>query len=444
VSHTHGTDSEVGRLRSVIVHRPGPELRKITPRSRERLQFDGLPWVSRAQEEHDLLAQVLRDHGAEVLYVTELLQDALEYQGARDEAIGGVLDISALGQELRQQVRDYLESLAPEPLCQVLIAGLTPGELKSGHGVVFELLDRHEFIIEPLPNLAFSRDSSVWIGDRVAVTSLRAPERMRECQLMNVIYRHHPRFAGTKPLYAPGYEPVHGGDVLLLAPGVAAVGVGQQSTAAGLERLARNLFEAGLVHTVLAVPIDQGRTGAHLDTLCTVVDAGWVIMHPALAFTLRAHAIGPRGKGLRVSPPRPFLEAAAQAIGIDRVKIIGTGLDPLTGPRQQWDDGGNALALGRRVVVCHERNVETNARLQWEGIEVIRVPGSELASRRGGPRSMCCPVARDPAAQPDPAQNGYHEPRRDAHQAVLAGPVPAAAPVPAGNSPRVPAQVLAR
>jgi arginine deiminase len=372
----------------------------MTPRRAGGLLFDSLPWLARAQQEHDILASVLRDQGVEVLYVTEMLQDALEYRPARAEAIESVLASAALGDELTAVVRGHLDGLDPEALAQVLIAGLTPDELTTGRGVVFGLLDRHDFVLDPLPNLTFSRDSSVWISDRVAVTSLAAGRR-RESELIGVIYAYHPRFAGTKYLYDPELEHVEGGDVLLLAPSVVAVGAGQRTSSAGVERLARRVFDAGLAHTVLAVPLDSVGPAAHLDTVCTVVDVDAVVMYPRLAFTLTAHTITPRADGMRVSRPQPFLEAAAQAMGIDRLKVIDTGVDPLLVPRQQWDDGGNALAIDRRVVVCHERNTETNARLEAAGVQVIRVPASELGSARGGPRCMTCPVTRDPAASPD-------------------------------------------
>jgi arginine deiminase len=401
MSHAHGVDSEIGTLRAVLVHRPGAELRRITPRSMDRLLFDALPWVGRAQQEHDFFTQVLRDHGAEVLYVTELLQDVLEYRLARTAAIAAVLGDAALGDELRTHVRSHLEELDPEALTQVLIAGLTPDELRMGGGLVFELLGRHDFVIDPLPNLMFSRDSSVWISDRVAVASPAAPDRRRESELLKIVYDHHPRFAGTKCLYGPELEHLAGGDVLLLAPSVIAVGVSERTTPAGAERLARRVFDAGLAHTVLAVPIDERAAAGFLDTICTVVDIDTVVMHPAVAFTLRAHTITPRADGMRVSRARPFLEAAAQAMGIEQLKVIQTGLDPNTGRPEQWEDGNNVLAIGRRLVVGHERNVETNTRLEACGVEVIRVPGSELGSRRGGPRCMSCPVGRDPAAQPD-------------------------------------------
>ncbi|HEX9354786.1 MAG TPA: arginine deiminase family protein [Streptosporangiaceae bacterium] len=439
MSYTHGADSEAGRLRTVLVHRPGPELKRISPRSRSCILFDRMPWVTRAQQEHDAFTQVLRDHGVEVLYVTELLQDALEYAPAREAAVSSALDDRWLGDDLRAAVRDHLEGLDSETLAQALIAGVTPGELSAGRGVVYELLDRHDFVIDPLPNLMFTRDSSVWIGDRVAVSSLGA--RSREARLLAVLYAHHPRFAGTKMLYGPHLEPISGGDIVLLAPGVIAVGVSQQTSPAGVERLARQAFLAGLAHTVLAVPIH--RTGApHLDTICTVIDGGVIVMHPALAYTLTVHSITPRGDGLRVSRPQPFMAAAAQAMGIDRLTVIDTGLDPLTMPRgqwdgrqwdgAQWDDGGNALSLGRGLAVCDERNLETNARLSAAGVQVIPVPASELGSGRGGPRCMSCAVTRDPASEPARAAG----PGRPAGQATRPGLAPFPRPVPAVSNPR--------
>jgi arginine deiminase len=416
-----GADNEVGRLRSVIVHRPGAELKRITPRSCGMLLFDRVPWVTRAQQEHDAFAQALRDAGTEVLYLTELLQDTMEYVPARQQAVASVLADTRLGDELRDQLGQHLDGLDPETLSQVLIAGLTRAEFRTGRGAVYQLLGAHDFVIDPLPNLLFTRDSSVWLGDNVAVASPARPGRRREAWLMQAIYDHHPRFAGSKTLYEPSLEPLDGGDVVLLAPGVVAVGTGGHTTAAALERLARRVFDAGFAHTVLAVPTEprpapmssgtpSGATArrgtvygapAHLDTICTMVDTDAAVMHPALAYTLTARSISPRADGLRVSHPQPFLEAAALAMGIDRLRVIDTGLDPATAGCGQWDDGGNTLALGPRLAVSFERNVETNARLEAAGIEVIRVPGSELASDRGGPRGMSCPVGRDPVSTPD-------------------------------------------
>ncbi len=405
MSHTHGVDSEVGRLRTVLAHRPGGELKRMTPRSAGRLLFAGLPWVSRAQQEHDALAQVLRDHGVEVLYVTEMLQDALEYPGARKEAVAAALSDPRLGEQLRADLRRHLEGLDPESLAQVLVAGLAPEEFRAGRGLVYGLLDRHDFVLGPLPNLVFTRDSSVWIGAAAVVTSLAGEVRQREPALIRILYGHHPRFAGTDCVYEPGMEHLDGADVLQLAPGVVAAGIGMQTTSAGVERLSRRLIGAGLAHTVLAVPMG-GHGDIHLDTACTVIDVDTVLMFPALAYMLRAHTITPSPDGLRISSPRPFLEAAAQAMGVDSLTLISTGVAPPASSRQQWDDGSNALVVAPGLVVSHERNVDTNARLEEAGIEVVRVPGSELGSGRGGPRCMSCPVSRDRLAgqaQDEPA-----------------------------------------
>ena len=278
------------------------------------------------------------------------------------------------------------------------MAGLAHEEMKPGPGgLVYQMMDRHDFVIDPLPNLLFTRDSSVWIRDRVAVTSLAMPARSRETSLTHAIYQHHPRFAGTETLFDPGLEHLEGGDVLLLAPNVLAVGVGERTTPAGAERLARRVFAAGLAHTILAVPIAQERATMHLDTVCTMVDVDAVVMYPNIADTLQAWTVtaGHDGEPV-VTQPRPFLQAAAEAMGIDRLRIIDTGLDPVTAEREQWDDGNNTLAIAPRLCVAYERNVETNAQLERAGIEVIAISGSELGSGRGGPRCMSCPIERAP------------------------------------------------
>jgi arginine deiminase len=236
----------------------------------------------------------------------------------------------------------------------------------------------------------------VWIRDRVAVTSLAMPARDRETTLTGAIYRHHPRFGGAPTVYEPMLEHVEGGDVLLLAPGVLAVGVGERTTPAGAERLARRVFADELVRTLLVVPIAQERATMHLDTVCTMVDTDAVVMYPNLAHALVAYPVTAGDDDEpRVGPPRPFLEAAADAMGIERVHLIDTGLDPVTAEREQWDDGNNTLAIAPRLCVAYERNVETNAQLERAGIEVIRIAGSELGSGRGGPRCMSCPILRE-------------------------------------------------
>jgi arginine deiminase len=403
-----GADSEVGRLRTVLLHRPGRELQRLTPRNNDRLLFDGIPWVERAQEEHDAFARALTDRGVEVLYLSQLLVEALASPQARAEACAGALALPQLGDRLAGRVAAYLDDLDAPALADVLMSGLRHDELAAAfpggrQGVVSSLLAPEDFVVDPLPNLLFTRDSSAWVRNQVAVTSLAMPARRRETSLTAVIYRHHPRFAGTPLVYEPGLEHVEGGDVLLLGPGVVAVGTGERTTPAGVERLARRLLAARLAHTVLAVPVQQERATMHLDTVCTMVDTDAVVMYPNIAHELTAFAItdgsgsddGTVGE-LDVAPAQPFLLAAAKAMGIDELRVIDTGLDPVTAEREQWDDGNNTLALAPRVAVAYERNTETNARLEAAGIEVVAVAGSELGSGRGGPRCMSCPISRDP------------------------------------------------
>ena len=406
VSEFYGVDSEVGRLRTVLLHRPGAELRRVTPERKCGMLFAALPWAERAQQEHDAFANTLRARGVMVLYVTELLQDALEYEAARRQAIECVLKDPRLGEELRGQLRTHLEALGPEELAQLLIMGMARDEFRGGRGAVFGLLDAWDYVIDPLPNLVFAGDiervdRGQRGGDEPAGQARQRRNSPRSCSRTT---RCSPGRSGCT---SRGTNCSTGGDVLLLAPGVVAIGTGAQTSPAGMERLARRVFDSAFAHTVLAVLVDPGGSEC-LDTLCTLVGPDTVVMRPAVAYSLVARTITQRGDGLRLSHPQPFLEAAAQAMGIDRLRVIETGLGPGRAGRRrrwrpavQWDDAGNLLALGPGAVVSYERNTLTNARLETAGIDVITVPGGELAGCRGGPRAICCPLGREPGGMPD-------------------------------------------
>lgn len=398
----YGVTSEVGDLRAVLLHRPGDELRRLTPRNNDQLLFDGIPWVERAQQEHDTFARVLRDRGVEVLLVADVLTETLEVSGAaRIQGISAAVHARRLGHTLADDLAGYLRGVPAPELARILMAGMTFDELPfaaDNTSLVRRMHHGGDFVIDPLPNLLFTRDSSFWIGPKVAITALALPARARETSLTDLVYAFHPRFLGVRRAYESHTAPIEGGDVLLLAPGVVAVGVGERTSPAGAEALARSLFDDRLAHTVLVVPIAQNRATMHLDTVCTMVDTDAVVMYPGVRESLTAYTIRPgeNSDGCVVTGPEPFLPAAAAAMGIGKLRVIDTGLDGVAAEREQWDDGNNTLALRPGVVVAYERNEMTNARLEDSGIEVLRIPGSELGSGRGGPRCLSCPLARDP------------------------------------------------
>ena len=395
-----GSNSEVGALRVVIVHRPGAELRRLTPRNNDDLLFDGLPWVARAQEEHDAFVELLSSRGVEVLLLFDLLNEALASGAARMQGIAAAVDAPRLGLPLAQELSAYLRSLDPARLAYVLMAGMTfaelPSDARPDGSLVRRMHHGSDYVIEPLPNLVFTRDSSIWVGPRVVIPSLALPARARESSLTDLIYAHHPRFTGVRRAYESRTAPVEGGDVLLLAPGVVAVGVGERTTPAGAEALARSLFDDDLAETVLAVPLAQERAQMHLDTVCTMVDTDAVVMYANVVETLSAFTIARTPDGVRISDEAPFVAAAAAAMSIDKLRVVDTGRDPVVAEREQWDDCNNTLALAPGVVIAYERNARTNARLEDAGIEVLTIAASELGTGRGGPRCMSCPAARDP------------------------------------------------
>lgn len=397
-----GVTSEVGRLRTVLLHRPGRELRRITPRNHAELLFDGMPWVDRAQEEHDAFAELLRSRGITVLLLHELLAETLAIPDARQRITEATVTLAPAGSlALERYLTQMLDDLTPESLADVLMAGLRNDEVSPAapRTIVTSLLADDAYLFSPLPNLFFTRDSSVWINENPLVTELFYPARVRESMLLRLIYDFHPSFIGHSPIEGQPGEFIEGGDILVLAEGVLAVGVSERTSAAGCERLARHLFTHGQAHAIVAVPMQRERAMMHLDTICTMVDIDAAVMYPNVAQHLEGVVIRPGESDsdeLRIGRVGPFLEAAAEAMGIDRLRQIDTGLDPHEAEREQWDDGNNTLAIAPKVCVAYERNKGTNARLEAEGIEVLAITGSELGSGRGGPRCMSCPISREP------------------------------------------------
>lgn len=391
--------SEVGKLRTVMLHRPGKELERLTPSNSAELLFDGLPWLSKAQDEHDAFAELLRSRDVEVLYVHELLAETLAADVAREDIIRQAVQRPTLGPTLAANLSAYLKSLSGEDLTEALIGGVTHGEFRKSYGAG-GLKDRvaaeTDFVINPLPNVLFTRDSSFCVGDSVAITSLATPARLHESVITKTIFTHHPRLAGTRQVYTPGLEYIEGGDCLIMGDGVVAVGVGERTSVAGAERLAQQLFSVGIAQTVIAVPIPETRAMMHLDTVCTMVDRDAVVVYSGVRENLQGFAMTPTSdNGIKVAEPESFFTAAAKALEIDELRVLDTSSDPVTDEREQWDDGNNTLAIAPGVVVTYECNEFTNSRMEASGIEVLSIDGTQLGSGRGGPRCMSCPIVRD-------------------------------------------------